>query len=354
MTKIAVLGAGVMATALTVPLADNGHDVHLVGTHLDEAIIDSIAANHVHPVLEVEIPSNVIPHQLADAEAAFADAEVVMVGVNSFGIDWAGEQLARLLKPGQRVIVITKGMRADEDGTLHILPEVLQAAVGDLAGQVPWAAIVGPSIAGELAVRRDTCVNFASTDLENAEFLAKLFRTSYYHVWPATDFVGCEVGAATKNVYAFGMGFANGILEKMGPEASKKYVMYNYSAALFGQGSIELKDFIEMMGGDRATGDGLGGVGDMWVTSAGGRNVRAGGFVGQGVPFSEVRDVHMKGITLEGVAAIRVIGEALEKLTARGVVSAEKFPLCRFLYDIVAKDAPLEVPWDTFYGGIKN
>ena len=62
--------------------------------------------------------------------------------------------------------------------------------------------------------------------------------------------------------------------------------------------------FIELLGGDVTTAKGLGGVGDMFVTSMGGRNVRAGKFVGQGIPFSEVRDTHMKGVTMEGVAAI--------------------------------------------------
>ena len=39
MARIAVLGAGVMGTALTFPPADNGHDIRLIGTHLDDAII---------------------------------------------------------------------------------------------------------------------------------------------------------------------------------------------------------------------------------------------------------------------------------------------------------------------------
>lgn len=34
--------------------------------------------------------------------------------------------------------------------------------------------------------------------------------------------------------------------------------------------------------------------------------------MGEGVPFSEVRDRLMKGVTLEGVAAINVIGAALK------------------------------------------
>ena len=46
MAVIAVVGAGVMGTALTWPLADNGHQVRLVGTHLDEEIIESYTYPH--------------------------------------------------------------------------------------------------------------------------------------------------------------------------------------------------------------------------------------------------------------------------------------------------------------------
>lgn len=85
----------------------------------------------------------------------------------------------------------------------------------------------------------------------------------------------------------------------------------------------------------------------------GGRNVKAGTFVGQGVPFSEVRSVHMKGVTLEGVAAISVVGKALRALTKRGVIKEEDFPLCRFLYSVVEEDHPLEMPWDKFFANLK-
>ena len=41
MTIITIVGAGVMGSALTFPAADNRNEVRLVGTHLDEAIIQS-------------------------------------------------------------------------------------------------------------------------------------------------------------------------------------------------------------------------------------------------------------------------------------------------------------------------
>lgn len=352
MAKIAILGAGIMATALTTPLTDNGHTVALVGTHLDEEIVTSIQTTGIHPNLDLKVPAGVTAYQLADAEEAFADADLVMSGVNSFGVNWVAEQLKRLVKPGAKILSITKGMQADEDGTLHILPDVIRKEFGELADQCQWAAITGPSIAGEVAVHHDTCVVFCSEDQEYVSWVADLFRTDHYHVWTSTDFIGCEVAAAAKNIYAFGGGFAGGILDQQG-KTNDRYVMYNYTAALFAQGATELRQFIKLLGGDPATSEGLCGVGDQFVTTMGGRNVRAGRYVGSGVPFSEVRDMHMKGVTLEGVAAIKVVGAALKPLTERGVIAPEDFPFCRYLYQIIAEDAPLVMPWHNFFGGEK-
>ena len=86
MTTIAILGAGVMASALTAPLAENGHDIRLVGTHLDRDIIDRIQATGVHPGLGRKLSSSVRPYQVEQADAAFDGAEIVVSGVNSLGV----------------------------------------------------------------------------------------------------------------------------------------------------------------------------------------------------------------------------------------------------------------------------
>jgi glycerol-3-phosphate dehydrogenase (NAD(P)+) len=350
MTTVSVLGSGVMATALAFPLADNGHEVRLVGTHLDRKIIDSIKETGVHPNLDLEMPAAATAFQLEDAEEAFDGAEVVMSGVNSFGVRWAGEQLASLLKPGMHVLSITKGMEAREEGDLRILPEVLASEVSeDLHERVSWSAIAGPSIAGEVAVRRDTCVVFTGRDAGVLEGLSGLFRTPYYHVWTSTDFVGVEVCAAVKNCYALGAGFMEGILDREG-ESEARYRNYDYGAALFGQATRELGQFVGLLGGEPETPYGLAGVGDMFVTSMAGRNVKAGRLVGSGLRFSEARE-RMPGVTLEGAAAIEVIGGALPKLAERGIVEQGDFPLMRHLHSVVALDEPLNMPWETFFGG---
>src|SRR5258706_16344813 len=124
MTIVSVLGSGIMATALSFPLADNGHDVRLVGTHLDRDIIDSIKKTGVHPGLDRKVPETVRAYQLEEAKEAFEGAEVALSGVNSFGVLCAGEQLVSLLKPGIMVISIAEGMESAKSGDLRILPRV--------------------------------------------------------------------------------------------------------------------------------------------------------------------------------------------------------------------------------------
>ena len=198
-------------------------------------------------------------------------------------------------------------------------------------------------------MRRDTCVVFTGRDASLLEEMAGFFRTPYYHVWTSTDFVGVEVCAATKNCYALGTGFMEGILDRE-RESEARYRNYDYGAALFGQAARELGRFMELLGGERETPYGLAGVGDMFVTRTGGRNVKVGRLVSSGLRLSEARGL-MPGVTLEGAAAIEVIGGALPRLTERGIIGPEDFPLMRHLHSVVGLDEPLDMPWRTFFGG---
>ena len=350
MATVSILGSGVMATALTFPLVDNGHDVRLVGTHLDRDIISSIQDTGAHPGLEREIPESVRAYQVEEIEAAFEGAEIVLSGVNSFGVRWAGERIAPLLEPGTMVISIAKGMEATAGGDLRILPDILaEQAPPEVREGVSWSAIAGPSIAGEVAARRDTCVVFTGLDEGALGRLAETFRTPWYHVWTSTDFVGVEACAALKNCYALGVGFAEGILERWG-DAESPDRNHDYEAALFGQAAVEIGQMVRLLGGEPETTYGLAGVGDMYVTSTGGRNVRVGRLVGGGLRFSEARE-KMAGVTIEGAAAIEVVGGALRELTERGSIEPTDFPLMRHLYEVVVEDRPVQMPWETFFGG---
>lgn len=350
MSTIVILGSGVMGSALAMPLADNGHEVRLVGTHLDREIIDAIRSTGVHPGLQRELPQVVRPYQLEELEAAFADTEIVVSGVNSFGVRWAGERLAPLLQPDQLVVGIAKGMSADERGNLRTLPEVLAEPVrSDLRERLRWAAIVGPSIAGEVAARRESCVVFCGEDQPALDRLAATFRTDWYHVWTSTDLVGAETCAAAKNCYALSVGLAEGELERRG-EAGSTDRAHNYEAALFAQATAEIRAWTALVGGRPETPLWLPGVGDMYVTSTGGRNVRVGELLGAGMGFADAA-ARLGNPTLEGAAAIKVFGAALVQLTERCVVAEDAFPLMRHLYEVVGLERPLNMPWSRFFGG---
>ena len=59
MGNILILGAGSMGTAFSFPCSDNGHDVSIVGTHLENDFIDQIKSSKKHPALNCEISKNV-------------------------------------------------------------------------------------------------------------------------------------------------------------------------------------------------------------------------------------------------------------------------------------------------------
>jgi glycerol-3-phosphate dehydrogenase (NAD(P)+) len=351
MTTITIVGAGVMGTALVYPLSDNGHDVRLVGTHLDRDIITSCREQQFHPRLKRRLPSGVQPFYLEDLAEALSGADFIVSGVSSFGAHWIGRTLGPHLRPGQAVIAVTKGMEAASNGDLIILPDVLFAGLpADVRARVPLAAIGGPCIAGELAGRRESAVYFGARDRAVAERLAAAFRTSYYHIWTTADLVGLEVAVAFKNAYSLGVGLAAGMLERAGGADEAGALTHNLAAALFAQSCLEIERLLVVAGttGDLAAD--LPGAGDLYVTCQGGRSVRTGNLLGRGLSFDEARQV-MAGETLEAVEMIRMMGTALPKLTDRGILRPDELPLMRTLVDVVVHGRPVVLPWDRFFGG---
>ena len=57
MKKIIIIGAGAMGSAFAVPCIDNKNDVTIVGTHLEDDLIENINSNeHLHPALKIKLP----------------------------------------------------------------------------------------------------------------------------------------------------------------------------------------------------------------------------------------------------------------------------------------------------------
>lgn len=80
-------------------------------------------------------------------------ADLIVLGTNSAGVDWAVETLGDTLSESIPIIMLTKGM-AVRDGEIKILPTVVQKGLEKLGlTNVQVGAVAGPCIAGELAAR---------------------------------------------------------------------------------------------------------------------------------------------------------------------------------------------------------
>ncbi|MBN1536684.1 MAG: hypothetical protein JW908_08135 [Anaerolineales bacterium] len=351
MVKVVIIGAGLMGTATSYPLSDNGHSVHLVGTHLDGEIIKSCKEKHFHPRLKRTLPQGVRPYFIEEIAEAIEGADVILSGVNSLGVHWIGRTIKPFVKPGQMIIAITKGLEADAQGNLSILPDVLASELDEaIRPQLKFAAVGGPCIAGELAGRRQSCVVFGSRDFSAAEKLADIFRTSYYHIWKTDDLVGLEFGAAFKNAYTLAVGMAYGFLETVGGVDEAGANDHNLAAAVFAQSCVEMKRLLEISGSDPSFAYKLPGSGDLYVTAVGGRTVRLGKLLGAGKSYKEARQI-MAGETLESAEIIGMMGKALPKLEKDGKIKSDELPLLRALVNVIVYGKPLEFPIDQFFGG---
>ena len=348
MTTMTVLGAGMMGSALCVPLVDRGHRVRLVGTHLDDAIIHSLRSTRVHPKLDLELPTGIEPYPFDEVDRAMQGVEILGVGVSSAGVHWASAQLARYARPEVPIVMITKGLELDEAGRLRPLPDALRAGLNAESGPpLHPAAVAGPCIAGELARRVPTCVVLTGRDAAVLERLAAELRTSYYHVWTSADMVGVEVCAALKNAYAMGIAFALGLHDKQGGVAGS-VAMHNYESAVFAQSVVEMQRLVTRLGGSAETVAALAGVGDLDVTCNGGRTGRFGRLLGLGLSPSAAAE-RMAGATLECLDILRVTRDAVGSLEQRGVLRSDELPLLRHLWQVALEGAPVAVPFERFF-----
>ena len=351
MSTVTIVGAGLMGTAVAWPLADNGHQVRLVGTHLDAEIIGSCQEKRYHPRLGRMLPDGVQPYYVEQLAQALQGADVIVSGVNSLGVHWIGRTLGPLLWPGATIIAVTKGLEATEHGELRILPDVLRDELPPaLRDRVTIAAIGGPCIAGELAGRRQTCVVFASRDRAALERLRGIFATDYYHIWLSDDLIGVEMCAALKNAYTMAVGLAGGLLERTGGVDVAGAGMHNLAAALFGVSASEMTRVVTLAQGQPGKVAGLPGVGDEYVTCVGGRTIRLGRLLGRGLSFDQAQ-AEMAGETLESAYVVRQIAAALPAWDSQGLIAPDELPLLRMLCRVITEGAPVTIPFDHFFGG---
>ncbi|NMA43957.1 MAG: glycerol-3-phosphate dehydrogenase [Oligosphaeraceae bacterium] len=357
MSIITVIGSGLMGSAMSIPAADNGHQVRLVGTPLDREIIRSLQEKGVHTTLPCAMPEGICAFQFEDVREALEGADLVICGVSSFGVDWFAEKALPLLPAGVPALNVTKGLLGHHDGSLETFPHFFARMRPDIS----FAAIGGPCTAYELGDRRQTLVCYCSEDLAVAKFARDLLKTSYYHIVPTTDVIGVECSVALKNAYAMGVSLAIGMSEVENEQQADKMSVenslisgahdgklhYNPQAALFAQSCIEMRRIVRLLGGNGDLAGGIPGAGDLYVTIFGGRTRRLGTLLGRGLPYTEVKK-RLAGVTLEAVSVTTRVAEALRIRAKREEVSLEKFPLLMHLDALINQEAPLALAWENF------
>jgi glycerol-3-phosphate dehydrogenase (NAD(P)+) len=345
MSVITILGAGVMGSSMCMPLVDRGHDVRLVGTHLDGAIIDGVAGNGLHLKLRVTMPPEIRSFQHdAFATALGQDTDLILLGVSSAGVQWAIDRLSENLKSAIPIVMITKGMMPETAG-MGAFPDVIADGLKARLGfDVPVAAIAGPCIAGELAARRQTGTVIVSRQLDFATQVADSFRGPYYFCQPSSDVMGIEICAAFKNFFAIAVGWAHGRQDRLA-ETQNKARNNNAAAILFDQSVKEMLALSRALGGSAESVWGMAGVGDLYVTCQAGRNSRLGNALGRGLTYAQAKEGPLKGETVEGAELGIAVAASLHGMIAAGKLQAADVPLTLALLTTLTEQTPLEPPW---------
>ncbi|HSZ27614.1 MAG TPA: hypothetical protein VK768_05465 [Chthoniobacterales bacterium] len=349
MAKVVILGAGVMGSAMAVVAGDSGHSVALIGTHLDVAIINSIKETGLHPKLGVALPSTVKAYQWDRFGEAFGrSADLLILGVSSAGVDWAIDHVVEVVVNAPPVLMITKGL-VPQKASIELLPRVVAREFEARKGLQPTVmAVGGPCIASELAAKRDTSVVITGDKTDVLDRVIDLLDVPYYHARTSKDVVGVEVCAAFKNLFAIGVGWASGRVERVG-RAANGAQMYNLAAGLFSQALAELSTIVRLLGGEQASVAGLPGAGDLYVTCQAGRNFRLGRLLGLGMTYSRAKADHMAAETIEGAELALTIGPTLAAMMVTGALPAEQLPLMRAIVDAICQNQPFNPAWGDFF-----
>ena len=347
MATLAIVGAGMMGSALTAPFVANGHTVRLVGSPLDGDIVKALKAGEPHPKLRARLPAGVTAYGVDELPSAVAGVDAIALGVSSAGVRWAAEALTdELTQRPKPVSMISKGL-VWQDPELRVLPDVFQSLLPATAReQVAPVGVAGPCIAGELLQGVPTSVVFTGRSRAACEAWAQLARGPFYFVHIEPDLLGAEACAALKNAFAMGVGFGAGVHEARGGTGGS-IAHHNYEAAVFAQAILEMQRVVTLVGGDAQTAVGLPGTGDLTVTCNGGRTGRFGKWLGTGISLAQAIE-KMEGATLECLEVLRELDCALVRFDELGKTSRQELPLLRHLMDVALRAAPVAMPFERF------
>ena len=344
MAVVTIIGSGMMGSALAFPARENGHEVRLVGTHLDAEIIEKSIVTNRHPKFDRDFPEGIRFYYIEDVKEAIEGTDMIIGGVSSFGVDWFAEKILPIIPDSVPVLTVTKGLMDTEDGRLLTYPQLWQKKLDEIGSKVSLNAIGGPCTSYELVAHDQTEVAFCGSDISILKRLKEIMATDYYHISLSEDVTGIESAVALKNGYALGIALTIGLNQrKFGLDSE---LHFNSQAAVFGQSVKEMYRLLEYQGA--ATLDNISvGAGDLYVTVYGGRTRLVGILLGRGLSVDEAK-AELNGVTLESLVVAERVARAVKKASESGRLSIEDFPLLTHIDEILTENKPVAIPWERF------
>ena len=331
-----------MGSAFAVPCLDNKNDITIVGTYLEDNLIESINSNNnIHPVLKTQLPKEIKFERFEKLQNILnQNVDIIVCGVSSIGIEWFVQQISKSYKKKIPIVLLTKGLSIVDNELSTLSDKIKNLLEKEGHSEINISAIKGPCLAAGLANKMRTGTVIANKNLKESQYLKEIISTSYYSTEISEDINGIELSGAIKNIYSMLIGASEGLSNLKASEEIKSKYFLNTAASLIHRSISEMVEFVSNYGGKAETVYGLAGLGDLYVSAIGGRNSLMGKYLGDGYLYKEAKEKFMKDITVEGAQLALEIGpKILQDL------NPQHFPLMFSMLKTICENKKLQIDW---------
>jgi|TARA_Y100001970_G_scaffold24455_1_gene29061 glycerol-3-phosphate dehydrogenase (NAD(P)+) len=318
MIKILIIGGGAMGSAFAIPCIENKNKVTITEPYSKTFIKNLSSKKKFHSALKINLPKKLIFKKYSN-QLLKENFDLIVIALSLSGIDFIGKELKNL-KVKTPILILTKGLKYEKKiNKLFTISELFKKKYN----RVNISALKGPCLAKELVRKKQTSVIVANKNINIAKWIGKKISTKYYLIEYSKDIVGVEICSAIKNIYSMIIGAGQNL---------------NASSSLFQKSLNEMKYLIKYFKGKETTIESLAGVGDLYVSAAGGRNSKMGSYLGKGYKFNIAKKKFMKKDTVEGEQLVREIAPYIIKK-----IDKKKIPLMNSLFSAILKNKKLKI-----------
>ncbi len=307
-----------MGSAFTIPCLENNNKVSITEPYSKIFIKNLSSRNKFHSALKLKLPQKLRFRKFTN-DLLKEKFDLIVIALSLSGIDFIGKHLKNL-KIKTPILVLTKGLKYEKKNK-KILTISEQLKKNYNVSNI--SILKGPCLAKELARKNQTSVIVANKNINKAKQIGKMISTKYYLTEFSNDIIGVEVCSAIKNIYSMIIGAGQSL---------------NASSNLFQKSIIEMNYLIKYFKGKEETTLSLAGVGDLYVSAAGGRNSKMGSYLGRGFNFKTAKKRFMPNDTVEGEQLAREIAPFIFKK-----VNKKKIPLMNNLLKTIINNKKLKI-----------